>query len=164
VKTIISFALIALLAGCSGGASSVPSKSLAPEAGVRVPQSGPDTVSVTYYDTYAPVGQCVPGKLVLMVGGSFPATELSFPAGEGPPIQVSNCNFDTPQYVLVTLAKPKYGAPFLRQTDYQVTVDAPAAAKVKATWTALGPTLPGTPGLKGTIDYTIGDPSPGGGL
>jgi hypothetical protein len=166
VKTIASIALIALLAGCSGGgAKSVPSQSLGQSAGVRAPRNGgPGTTTLTYYDTYAPVGSCVSGKLTLMVGGSYPATALSFAAGDGPPIIVSNCNFTTPQYVKVTLGTPAYGSPFIRQTDYTVTVDSAAAAKVTATWTALGPSLPGTPGLSGTIDYTIGDPDSGGGL
>jgi hypothetical protein len=169
LKTIPSIALIALLAGCSGGASSVPSNpttNLAQTGGARAIRStgGPGTTTVTYYDTYAPVAPCTNHKLTLTVDGSYPATELSFSAGNGPPIIVSNCNFQTPQYVRVTLGEPAYGAPYVRQTDYTVTVDAPAAAKVKATWTALGPTLPGDPGLKGTIEYTISDPAPGGGL
>ena len=168
MKTIASVALIALLAGCSGGgASSVPSNSVTTTtaAAVRAPQTtgGPGTTSLTYFDTYAPVSQCEPEKLTLNVS-LFPVTHLSFPAGQGPPIVVSNCNFQTPQYVRVKLGKPEYGTPFVRQTDYTVTVDAPAAAQVKATWTALGPTLPGDPGLKGTVTFTIGDPSSGGGL
>jgi hypothetical protein len=137
----------------------------APASAVRVPQSGgPGTTTLTVYDTYAPVGVCHPGVLTLMVSTSYPATHLSFPAGQGPPILVSNCHFQTNQYVRVTLGTPAYGAPFLRATDYQVTVDAPDAAQVTATWTALGPTLPGTPGLSGTISYTIGPPDNGGGL
>lgn len=168
MKTLMSFAIVALLAGCSGGASSVPTPSnpsslSAPASAVRTPQSGgPGTTSVTYYDTYAPVGQCHPGELTIMVGGSFPATDLTFAAGDGPPLILSNCNFQTPRYVRVTLGKAKYGAPFLRQVDYTVTVDAPAAAEVTATWTDLGPTLPGTPGLKGKVTFTITDPSGGG--
>jgi hypothetical protein len=169
MKTITSIALIALLAGCSGGASSVPStlsnSVTSPSAAVRAPQTtgGPGTTSVTYFDTYAPVSQCHPGKLTLNVS-LFPVTNLSFPAGQGPPIVVSNCNFQTNQYVRVKLGKPDYGTPFVRQTDYNVTVDAPAAAQVTATWTALGPTLPGDPGLKGTVTFTIGPPDSGGGL
>jgi hypothetical protein len=166
VKTISALAIVALLAGCSGGASSVPSNTpLTTSAQVRAPQTGgPGTTSVTYYDTYAPVGQCHPGVLTIMVGGSYPATSLSFPAGQGPPLQLSNCHFQTPQYVRVKLGTPEYGTPFVRQVDYTVTVDAPAAAKVTATWTALGPTLPGSPGLTGTVTFTIGDPDTGGGL
>ncbi|HYW53210.1 MAG TPA: hypothetical protein VE826_04520 [Dongiaceae bacterium] len=132
---------------------------------VKAPRNGgPGTTTITYYDTYAPVGSCHTGQLTLMVGGSYPATSLSFSAGNGPPIIVSNCNFSTPQYVKVTLGTPVYGSPYIRQTDYTVTVDADAAAKVTATWTALGSTLPGTPGLTGQITYTIGDPDGGGGL
>jgi hypothetical protein len=166
MKTIASVALIALLAGCSGGASSVPSNSVTTtSAATRAPQTtgGPGTTSVTYFDTYAPTGQCHAGKLTLNVS-TFPATHLSFPAGQGPPIVVSNCNFQTNQYVRVELGKPDYGTPFVRQTDYTVTVDAPAAAQVTATWRALGPTLPGDPGLKGTVTFTIGPPDTGGGL
>jgi hypothetical protein len=165
-KTITSFALVALLAGCSGGASSVVSqKPTTTSAAVKVPQSGgPGTTTVTYYDQYAPVGPCSPGVLTIMVGGSYPTTHLNFAAGNGPPLIVSNCHFQTPQYVKVTLGTPSYGAPFLRQTDYTVTVDAPDAAQVTATWTALGPTLPGTPGLTGTVSFTIGPPDGGGGL
>lgn len=169
VKAITSLALFALLAGCAGGAATVPSGSTsaaAPSAAVRAPRSngGPGTTTLTYYDTYAPVGQCHSGVLTLMVGGSYPSTALSFPAGQGPPIEVSNCNFQTNQYVRVTLGTPSYGAPYISQTAYNVTVDAPDAAKVTATWTALGPTLPGTPGLSGSITYTIGPPDNGGGL
>jgi hypothetical protein len=166
-KTMTSFALFALLAGCSGGGGSVVSNlpAGAPAAAVRAPLSGgPGTTTVTYYDTYAPVGPCHPGVLTILVGGSFPTTHLNFSAGNGPPLIVSNCHFQTPQYVRVKLGTPDYGAPFIRQTDYTVTVDAPAAAQVTATWTALGPTLPGDPGLKGKVSFTITDPSPGGGL
>ncbi|MDB5072561.1 MAG: hypothetical protein JWM87_3672 [Candidatus Eremiobacteraeota bacterium] len=167
MKTITSVALIALLAGCSGGASSVPSSNsvTTTSAAVRAPQTtgGPGTTSITYLDTYAPVGQCVPGKLSIN-NGFAPATHLSFPAGEGPPLVLSNCHFTTPHYVRVTLGEPEYGTPFVRQTDYTVTVDAPGPAQVTATWTDLGPTLPGTPGLKGKVTFTIGPPSSGGGL
>jgi hypothetical protein len=165
-KTIVSIALVALLAGCSGGASSVPANSSnAPSAVLKAPRSGgPGTTSLTYYDTYAPVGQCHTGVLTIMVGGSYPATHLNFAAGDGPPLIVSNCNFTTPQYVKVTLGTPAYGSPYIRQTDYTVTVDAPAAAQVTATWTALGPTLPGSPGTSGQVSFTIGDPDTGGGL
>ena len=58
----------------------------------------------------------------------------------------------------VTLGEPEYGTPFVRQTDYTVTVDAADSAKVTGTWTDLGPTLPGTPGLSGTVNFTIGPP------
>ncbi|HEY0396694.1 MAG TPA: hypothetical protein VGD01_19615 [Candidatus Elarobacter sp.] len=170
MKTILSFAMVALLAGCSGGATSVPTPSnpisvTAPAATVRAPQSGgPGTTSVTYYDTYAPVGPCTPHELTILAGGSFPVTHLDFAAGDGPPLIVSNCNFQTPQYVRVTLSKIQYGAPFIRQVDYTVTVDAPGPAQVTATWVALGPTLPGHPGLKGKVTFTISAPSGGGGL
>jgi hypothetical protein len=104
--------------------------------------------------------------LTIMVGstGSYPAHNLSFPAGQGPPLVVSNCHFSIPQYVRVTLGTPAYGAPYLRQTDYTVTVDAPDAAQVTGTWTACGTTLPCTPGLTGTVNFTIGPPDGGGGL
>ena len=167
-KAIVSIALVALLAGCSGGGtSSVPSQNPAgaPAAAVRAPLSGgPGTTSVTYYDTYAPIGPCQPGKLTIMAGstGSFPVTHLNFAAGDGPPLVVSNCHFQTPQYVRVKLGAPDYGSPFIRQTDYTVTVDAPGPAQVTATWTALGPTLPGDPGLKGKVSFTISAPSGGG--
>ncbi len=81
--------------------------------------------------------------------------------GQGPPLVVSGCNFQTPQYVRVTLGKPAYGTPFLRQTDYTVTVDAPGPAQVTATWTVCGPALPCDAGIKGTVTFTIGPPSPG---
>jgi hypothetical protein len=45
-----------------------------------------------------------------------------------------------------------------------VTVDAPDVAQVSATWTACGTTLPCTPGLTQTINFTIGPPDNGGGL
>jgi hypothetical protein len=163
-KAITSLALFALLAGCSGGASSVISQPAGLQSAPRSPQSGgPGTTTVTYYDQYAPVGQCHPGVLTIM-NSYFPVTHLNFAAGDGPPLVVSNCHFQTPQYVRVTLGTPDYGAPFIRQSAYTVTVDAPAAAQVTATWTALGPTLPGTPGLTGTVSFTIADPSGGGGL
>ncbi len=169
MKKLTSFALFALLAGCSGGASSVvsrlPADTPAVTSAVRAPQSGgPGTTTVTYYDTYAPVGVCHPGVLTIMVGESYPATHLNFAAGNGPPLEVSNCHFTTPQYVRVKLGTPDYGSPFIRQSAYTVTVDAPDAAQVTATWTALGPTLPGTPGLTGTVSFTIGPPDGGGGL
>jgi hypothetical protein len=165
-KTITSFALFALLAGCSGGGGSVSNLPASAPGAVRAPlyNGGPGTTTLTYYDTYAPVGTCNTGVLTILVGGSYPATHLNFAAGDGPPMIVSNCHFQTNQYVKVTLGTPAYGSPFIRQTDYTVTVDAPAAAQVTATWTALGPTLPGTPGLTGTVSYTIADPSGGGGL
>jgi hypothetical protein len=166
-KTIASLALVALLAGCSGGASSIsPSKSGTVASGsLRTPHynGGPGTTTLTYYDTYAPVGQCYTGVLTLM-NGYAPVTSLHFAAGDGPPLVVSNCNFSTPQYVKVTLGTPDYGSPFIRQSDYTVTVDAPDSAKVVATWTALGPTLPGTPGTSGSVSYTIDPPDGGGGL
>jgi hypothetical protein len=164
-KTITSFALVVLLAGCSGGPTSVVSKNpTTTSSGVRTPQSGgPGTTTVTYYDQYAPVGPCHAGQLTIM-NSAFPVTHLNFSAGNGPPLVVSNCNFQTPQYVRVTLGTPSYGSPFLRQVDYTVTVDSEAAAQVTATWTALGPTLPGTPGLTGTVSFTIGPPDGGGGL
>ncbi|HTD36462.1 MAG TPA: hypothetical protein VK669_03015 [Candidatus Limnocylindrales bacterium] len=118
---------------------------------------------MTYYDTYAPVGQCHTGVLTLM-NYYAPVTSLHFAAGNGPPLVVSNCNFSTPQYVLVTLGTPDYGSPYIRQSDYTVTVDAPDKAKVVATWTALGPTLPGSPGTSGSVSYTIDPPDGGGGL
>ena len=159
MKTIVALALVALLAGCSGRTQSVPNHEAAHSIG-RAPQSGgPGTTSLTYYDTHADYGPCSSGVLTLLVGAymGYPApATLSFPAGQGPPIEVSTCNFTTPQYVRVTLGTPSYGTPFIRQTDYAATVDAPAAAQVTATWTALGPTLPGTPGLSATVTYTIG--------
>lgn len=165
MKTIASIALAALLAGCNGGGPSpppMPSKPVAPAAAVRAPLSGgPGTTSVTYYDQYAPTGgPCEHHELTIM-NGYAPAESLSFPAGQGPPLVVSGCNFQTPQYVVVTLGKPQYGTPFIRQTDYTVAVDAPGPAKVTATWTACGPTLPCDPGLKGKVTFTIGPPSPG---
>ena len=165
MKTIASLALVAMLAGCSGGGgSTAPSNPIAPAAIGRAPQNGgPGTTSITYYDTYANVGQCSPGVLTIM-NSYAPAHNLSFPAGQGPPLVVSNCHFTTPQYVRVTLGTPAYGAPFIRQTDYTVTVDAPDAAQVTATWTACGATLPCTPGLTGTVNFTIGPPDGGGGL
>jgi hypothetical protein len=165
-KTITLVALMALLAGCSGGGSGVVSKLPGATAGtVKTPQSGgPGTTTLTYYTQYAPVGQCSTGVLTLMVGGSYPATHLNFAAGNGPPLVVSNCHFSTPQYVKVQLGTPDYGSPYISQTAYNVTIDAAAAAQVTATWTALGPTLPGTPGLTGTVSFTIGDPDGGGGL
>jgi len=165
LKTIASITLVALLAGCSGGGSAVvpsaPPNAIAPAAAARAPLSGgPGTTSLTYYDQYAPTGgPCEPHELTIM-NGYAPAESLSFPAGQGPPLVVSGCNFQTPQYVRVTLGKPKYGTPFIRQTDYTVTVDAPGPAKVTATWTACGPTLPCDPGLKGTVTFTIGPPGP----
>jgi hypothetical protein len=166
VKALTSVALVALLAGCAGGASSVSSPSSRPmttSAGPRVPHNGgPGTTSITYYDTYAPDGECHPGKLTIM-DSLFPVTDLSFAAGDGPPLVLSNCNFTTPQYVNVTL-EVESGSPFIRQTDYTVTIDAPAAARAKATWTALGPTLPGTPDHKGKVSFTISDPSGAPGL
>src|SRR5579885_3556877 len=147
-KTIASLALVALLAGCSGGASSIsPVKSGTVASGaLRTPHynGGPGTTTLTYYATWAPTGPCNPGVLTLM-NYYVPATSLHFAAGDGPPLVVSLCNFTTPQY----------GSPFIRQVDYTVTVDAPDSAKVVATWTALGPTLPGTPGTSGSVSYTI---------
>jgi hypothetical protein len=165
VKTIASVTLVAILAGCSGGGgSTVSSNPIAPAAIGRAPlNGGPGTTTITYYDTYANVGQCNPGVLTIM-NSYAPAHNLSFPAGQGPPLVVSNCHFSTPQYVRVTLGTPAYGAPFIRQTDYTVTVDAPDAAQVTATWTACGATLPCTPGLTGTVNFTIGPPDSGGGL
>ena len=52
----------------------------------------------------------------------------------------------------------------MRQTGYTVTVDSTNKASVTATWTGLGPTLPGTPGPSATVSFTIGDPDTGGGL
>ena len=164
MKTIASFALVALLAGCSGGGGSAPSNKTAPAAVGRAPLSGgPGTTTLTYYDTYANVGQCSPGVLTIM-NGYAPAHSLSFPAGQGPPLVVSNCNFTTPQYVRVTLGTPAYGAPFIRGSYYTITVDALDAAQVTATWTACGPTLPCNPGLTGTVTFTIGPPGGGGDL
>lgn len=163
MKKFTSIALIALLAGCSGGASSVQpgttTNATNQSAAVRKPQTqgGPGTTSLTYLDTYAPTGQCHTGVLSINVS-YFPAVNLSFPAGQGPPLVLSNCNFTTPHYVRVTLGTPDYGTPFVRQTDYTVTVDAADSAKVTGTWTDLGPTLPGTPGLSGTVNFTIGPP------
>jgi hypothetical protein len=166
MKRFTSIALVALLAGCSGGASSVPPGSnTTTSAAVRAPrtQGGPGTTTLTYLDTYAPTGQCHTG--VLTINNSYaPATNLSFPAGQGPPLTLSNCHFTTPHYVRVTLGTPSYGTPFVRQTDYTVTVDAADSAQVTGTWTDLGPTLPGTPGLSGTVNFTIGPPDNGGGL
>ena len=162
MKTIASIALAALLAGCNGGgAAPPPPPNRVAAAAERAPQSGgPGTTSVTYYDQYAPTGgPCKTHELTIM-NGYAPAENLSFPAGQGPPLVVSGCNFQTPQYVMVKLDKPKYGAPFIRQTDYTVTVDAPGPAKVTATWTACGPTLPCDPGLKGKVMFTIGPPGP----
>ncbi|HEV2740859.1 MAG TPA: hypothetical protein VGU66_20045 [Candidatus Elarobacter sp.] len=168
MKTFASLALVALLAGCSGGGgSTAPSSPAAPGAPAaigRAPHNGgPGTTSITYYDSYAPTGQCNPG--VLTVNNSYaPAHNLSFPAGQGPPLVLSNCHFATSQYVMVTLGTPAYGSPFIRQTDYTVTVDAPDKAQVTGTWTACGATLPCTPGLTGTVNFTIGPPDSGGGL
>jgi hypothetical protein len=134
---------------------------LAPAAVERAALSGGHGATVTYYDQYAPTGgPCEPHELRIM-NGNAPAESLSFPAGQGPPLVVSGCNFQTPQYVRVTLGNAAYGTPFIRQTDYTVTVDAPGPAKVTATWTACGPTLPCDPGLKETVTFTIGPPSPG---
>lgn len=163
MKSIASVALVVLLAGCQGGAASPPPppNRIAPAAVGRAPLSGgPGTTTLTYYDTHADVGPCENNKLTIM-NGFAPANDLSFPAGEGPPLTVSLCNFTTPQYVQVTLEKPKYGDPFIRQTDYTVTVDAPGPAKVTAIFTACGPTLPCDPGLKAKVTFTIGPPSPG---
>ena len=166
-RILTSFALIALLAGCSGGAQSVPSnsKQSVPSSTGRTVKTtgGPGTTSVTYLDTHGVVGPCYPGRLTIM-NGYAPATSLSFAANDGPPLVLSLCHFSTPRYVNVSLSTPAYGHPFVRQTDYTVTVDSVDAASVTATWTDLGPTLPGTPGLTGTVTYTIGDPDTGGGL
>lgn len=165
MKTIASLALVAFLAGCSGGGgSTAPSNPLAPGAIGRAPRNGgPGTTTITYYDQYAPVGQCNPGVLTVN-NGYAPAHSLSFPAGQGPPLVLSLCHFSTPQYVNVTLGTPAYGTPFIRQTDYTVTVDAADSAQVTGTWTACGATLPCTPGLTGTVTFTIGPPDNGGGL
>ena len=140
---------------------STPSSPLNLSAAVRAPLAGgPGTTSLTYYDTHADVGPCQPHALTIM-NGYAPADNLSFPAGQGPPLVVSLCNFQTPQYVRVKLGKPAYGTPFVRNSDYTVTVDAPGPAKVTATWTACGPALPCDPGLKGDVTFTIGPPAPG---
>jgi hypothetical protein len=168
-ETLALFALVALAAGCSSGhgTSTLPGSAggSGSQGAARAPRynGGPGTTTLTYYDTYAPVGQCTAGQLTLM-SYYTPVHDLSFAAGNGPPLVVSNCNFSTPQYVKVTLGTPAYGSPYIKQVDYTVTVDADAAAKVTATWTALGPTLPGTPGTSGMVNYTIGDPDGGGGL
>ena len=168
MKTLTSLVLVALLAGCSGGASSVtsaPSKAATTSGGPRVPHynGGPGTTSITYYDTYAPYGGC-PGSGLVIMTSSFPVTSLSFAANDGPPLMVGNCHFTTPHYVNVTLSTPAYGHPFVRQSDYTVTVDSVDKASVTATWTDLGPTLPGSALNTGTVSFTIGDPDTGGGL
>ena len=145
---------------------------MAPAAKGRVPQSGgPGTTTIIYYSTYAPVGTCHTGVLTIMLGstGSFPApippAQLSFAAGEGPPLVVSNCHFSTPQYVKVTLGTPSAGAPYIRQTDYTVNVDSASAGQVTGTWTACGSSSTcATPGLTASVNFNIGDPSGGGGL
>jgi hypothetical protein len=168
MRTIAAIALVALLAGCSGGGSTTPSTSAAPAAPSaigRTPHNGgPGTTSIIYYDTYGVVGPCHTGVLTIM-NGYAPASSLSFPAGQGPPLVLSLCNFSTPQYVRVTLGTPTSGSPFIRQTDYTVTVDAPDSAGVTAAWTACGSSSTcATPGLTGTVTYTIGPPDDGGGL
>jgi hypothetical protein len=166
-RIVSSLALVALLAGCSGSASTVPanSKQSVPSGGVRTVKTtgGPGTTSLTYLSTYAPYGPCSGPGLTIMAG-YFPVTSLSFAANDGPPLVVSNCHFSTPHYVNVTLGTPAYGSPFVRQTDYTVTVDSTNKASVTATWTDLGPTLPGTPAATATVSFTIGDPDTGGGL
>ncbi|MBV9098773.1 MAG: hypothetical protein JO079_12030 [Frankiaceae bacterium] len=145
MRTIAAFVLVGLL-------------------GIAAPPPPHGKTSVTYYDTYGVVGPCSPGVLTLM-NGYAPAHNLSFPAGQGPPLVVSLCNFSTPQYVQVTLGTPTSGAPFIRQSYYTVTVDAPDSAGVTATWTACGSSSTcATPGLTGTVNYTIGPPDNGGGL
>lgn len=158
-KIAYILAFLALLAGCSGHGSSAPAPGPAVQNGVRAPQSlgGSGTTTLTYSDTYAPVGQCSPNVLTIN-NSSFPAQNLSFAAGQGPQLVLSNCNFTTPQYVSVKLGTPQYGYPYIRQDGYAITVDAFGPAKVTATWTALGTSLPGTPGLSGTVTFTIGPP------
>ena len=168
MKTLTSLVLVALLAGCSGGASSVtsPSSNTAhTSAGPRVPHynGGPGTTSITYYDTYAPYGPCNGSGLTIM-NSTFPVTSLSFAANDGPPLVLSNCHFTTPHYVNVSLGTPAYGHPYVKQVDYTVTIDSTDAASVTATWTDLGPTLPGSALNTGTVSFTIGDPDTGGGL
>jgi hypothetical protein len=158
-KLAYLIAFLAVLAGCSGHAATVPSRDAATSAGARAVRSlgGAGTTTITYNDTYAPVGQCSSGVLTVN-NGYTPVTSLSFPAGQGPQLVLSNCNFSTPQYVQVTLGTPAYGFPYIRQDGYAITVDAFGPAQVTATWTALGSTLPGTPGLSGTVTFTIGSP------
>ena len=128
--------------------------------GIAAPPAPHGKTSVTYYDTYGVVGPCQPGQLTIM-NSYAPATNLSFPAGQGPQLVLSLCHFQTPHWVRVKLGRPKYGHPFVRQTAYTVTVDSPDAAKVSATWTDLGPTLHSRPGLSGTVSFTITGPSSG---
>jgi hypothetical protein len=158
-KIAYIIAFLALLAGCSGHGSSAPAPGPAAQGGARAPQSlgGSGTTSLTYYDTYAPTASCSSGVLTI-TNGSFAVQNLSFAAGQGQQLLVSNCNFTTPQYVKVTLGTPQYGYPYIRQDGYTITVDAFAPAKVTATWTALGTSLPGTPGLTGSVTFTIGSP------
>jgi hypothetical protein len=158
-KIACTIAFLALLAGCSGHGSSVPAPGPAAQGGARATKSlgGAGTTSLTYSDTYAPGGQCSPNALTIN-NSTFAAQNLSFSAGQGPQLVLSNCNFTTPQYVRVTLGTPQYGYPYIRQDGYAITVDAFAPAKVTATWTALGTSLPGTPGLTGSVTFTIGSP------
>ncbi|MDB5071843.1 MAG: hypothetical protein JWM87_2954 [Candidatus Eremiobacteraeota bacterium] len=151
---------LALLAGCSGHGSSTPAPGPAAQSGARAPQSlgGVGTTSLTYNATYTTYsGSCNPNTLLLTTG-SYAVQNLSFPAGQGPQLYVANCNFTTPQYVRVTLGTPQYGYPYIRQDAYKTTVDAFGPAKVTATWTALGTSLPGTPGASGSVTFTIGSP------
>ncbi len=161
-KLLYAVAFVTLLAGCSGhGASAPPSATggHASNGGARAPRSigGTGTTSLTYYDQYAVTTNCNASGLTI-TNGYYAVSSASFAAGQGPQLMVSTCNFSTPQYVKVTLGTPAYGFPYIRQDGYMITVDAFGPAQVTATWTALGPTLPGTPGLSTTVTYTIGSP------
>lgn len=178
MKTIAAIAFVALLTGCAGSRSSVPpAGQLTSQTGSREPQyvTIQPGFGVEYLDTYAPVGPCQPGVLTIM-SGRAPVTSLSFPAGQGPPLVVSNCNFFTPQNVIVYLNTPTYGAPVLRYTNQTITVDAPGPAQVTATWSAAGAPGPesairspqsktplgtATPSPTATVTFTIGAPQSG---
>ena len=106
-KAIAYVAFVVLLTGCAGHGTSAPIQQQATHSGARLPRQtgGPGHASLTYYDTLAVTGPCNPGVLTIMNSYTV-AQNLSFPAGQGPPLTVSNCNFSTPQYVRVTLGTP----------------------------------------------------------
>jgi hypothetical protein len=156
-KLLYAVAFLTLLAGCSGHEASAPSPAAggaATHGGARAPRSigGTGTTSLTYNDTYAVYTNCNPSGLTI-TNGSYAVSSLSFPAGQGQQLMVSNCNgFTTPQNVKVTLGTPSYGFPYIREDGYNITVDAFGPAQVTATWTAL------SSGQTGTVTYTIGSP------
>jgi hypothetical protein len=154
-------AAIAMLAGCSGHGSSTPRSGPAVQSGSHAVKSlgGSGTTTMTYYDQYAPTGGPCNASGLTIVNGTIAASNISFAAGQGPQLVLSNCGgFTTSQYVSVALGTPQYGHPYIRQDGYATTIDAYAPAKVTATWTALGSSLPGTPGATGTVTVTIGSP------